>query len=198
MKRSPNYNKGFTLIELMVATSIFMMVMLAAIGALLITSNAAKDSRSLRSAMDNVNFAMDTMTRNLRLGSDFSCASGGVPYAGGSFISTSSPADCSGAGGGSKIIFTKPNSNINFDSAYQLASSGSQHVIEKCDASGCNAITAPEVDITDLKFIVRGSYPYPTDSTQPSVLILVQGTVTIDDKITTFSLQSLASQRTFE
>jgi type II secretory pathway pseudopilin PulG len=198
--RTYRYNCGFTLIELMVATSIFMMVMLAAIGALMITSNAAKESKALRSAMDNVNFAMDTMTRTLRLGSEFACMPGPIPAAGGSFIAASAPADCASPSGGSKIVFTKPNSTGHFDAGYQLASASGRQAVEKCDASGCASMTAPEVAITDLKFFVRGSDPSaaPIDGVQPSVEILLSGTVTLSGKVTTFALQSLASQRNFE
>ncbi len=68
--------KGFTLIELMVATTIFMIVMLVAMGSLVTSSNSAKKSRYLRTAMDNVNFAMDSMTRSLRTATDYSCIRG--------------------------------------------------------------------------------------------------------------------------
>lgn len=191
MKIKPSKNSGFTLIELMVATSIFMMVILAAIGALMITSNAAKQSKALRYAMDNVNFAMDTMTRNIRLGSDYFCATP-VP---GSFIVTSSTLDC--ASGDGAIVFTKPNSTAgSFDLSYQIAPSVNGNVIEKCDTSGCTPITSKDVNITELKFIVRGSDPL--DPTQPSVKILLKGSVDLSGKITTFELQSLASQRTFK
>lgn len=191
MDKNLRYNSGFTLIELMVATSIFMMVILAAIGALMITSNAAKESKALRYAMDNVNFAMDTMTRNLRLGSDYHCA---TPTPG-SFIFTSSTSDC--VLGNGAIVFSKPNSTpLSFDLSYQIAPSVNGNVVEKCDASGCSPITSRDVNITELKFITRGSDPL--DSIQPSVGILLKGTVDLSGKITTFELQSLASQRTFE
>lgn len=197
MKRKYNYNSGFTLIELMVATSIFVMVVLAAIGALMITSNAAKESRSLRYAMDNVNYAMDTMTRNLRLGTEFACTSA-APFAGGTIPSVGFTGDCTNESG---IVFTKTKSALgsHFNIAYQLAPTAGGYIIEKCEGTDpCIALTSPNVNITDLKFTVRGSYPVPVDFLQPSVEILLKGTVTISGKVTTFALQSLASQRTFE
>lgn len=201
MRRKYNYNSGFTLIELMVATSIFVMVVLAAIGALMITSNAAKESRSLRYAMDNVNYAMDTMTRNLRLGTEFSCTSA-ASGAGGYKPSVGFTGDCNLESG---IVFTKTQSPLgsHYNIAYQLAPTATGNIIEKCEGTDpCVALTSPNVNITDLKFTVRGSYspgPGPTnDFLQPSVEILLKGTVTISNKVTEFELQSLASQRTFE
>jgi type II secretory pathway pseudopilin PulG len=77
MKKNSLTTKGFTLIEIMVATSIFMVVMLMAMGALVTTSHTAKKAQALRTAMDNVNFAMESMTRTLRMGQDYS---GGGTY----------------------------------------------------------------------------------------------------------------------
>ncbi len=181
-------NSGFTLIELMVATSVFMMVMLAAVGALLITSNAAKKAKSVRYAMDNVNYAMDSMSRNLRLGSMFHCSSG-------SFSTQTSTSDC--PGGGSTIVFMSYNGGAQ-DNGYRLeVDSLGKGSIEQCDQSiGCNKMTSPDVNITDLRFIVRGSGI--SDGIQPSVLIMVKGEVNIGGKITKFALQTMASQRSSE
>jgi type II secretory pathway pseudopilin PulG len=70
-----NFKKttGFTLVEIMVATSIFMIIMLVALGALISSSDTAKKSQALRTAMDNVNFAMESMTKSLRMGTDYYC-----------------------------------------------------------------------------------------------------------------------------
>ncbi len=50
-KKYKNKEKGFTLIELMVATSIFSMVMLASLGALFTLLGASKNSRATHTAM---------------------------------------------------------------------------------------------------------------------------------------------------
>jgi len=51
--KTKKQNSGFTLIEIMVATAIFMIIMLAAIGALFVASNSAQKAKALRAAMDN-------------------------------------------------------------------------------------------------------------------------------------------------
>ena len=195
MTKFRNKNSGFTLIELMVATSIFMMVVLATIGALMITSNAARESKALRFAMDNVNFAMDTMTRNIRLGSEYSCVNP-TSTSGGSLMFVSNTADCAAPLSG--IVFPKPGSTGSFDIGYQRVfdNPSGKYIIEKCDSMGCFAITSSNIDITNLEFTVSGSDPL--DDIQPSVKILLSGTVTVGTKITNFYLQTLASQRTFE
>ena len=73
-----NKKNGFSLVELMVSMSIFMMVVLMALGALLTVSNTAKKSQALHQAMDNVNFAVESITRSLRTGTSYYCISSGT------------------------------------------------------------------------------------------------------------------------
>jgi type II secretory pathway pseudopilin PulG len=189
MKKSINTNKGFTLIEIMVATVIFMLIMVSAIGALVTTSHSAKKAKALRSAMDNVNYAMDNVSRNLRLGSNYYCPGGSsilIPQA------TNPTADC--IGGASSIAFIPSGESI-VNQSFQLSSAGE---IQKCldRTPSCIALTAPEVVVTDLFFEVKGSSP--TDGVQPSVYIRIKGEVTINGEVTEFSLQNFISQRNAE
>ncbi len=183
-------NRGFTLIEIMVATVIFMLIMVSAIGALVSTSNSAKKAKALRTSMDNVNYAMDNISRSLRLGSNYYCS-------GGSSISLPVPLnptqDCIGGAGSVAFI---PSGATAVDQSFQLSSSGE---IQKCLASrtpSCIALTAPEVEITDLFFEVKGSGL--SDGAQPSVFVRVKGNVTIGADVTQFSLQNYISQRNAE
>ena len=189
-----NSKKGFTLIEVMVATSIFMIVMLAAMGGLLTASASAKKARALRIAMDNVNYAMDSMSRTIRLGSNYNCSSGTPNYP-----SAITNQDCSS---GNTLVFQPASVGTSVhteqDTAFLKNTLNNKNTVQKCnkDNNTCINITAPEVDITDLRFTVRGSGS--TDSIQPSVFILMKGTVTINGEVTDFALQTLASQRNAE
>ncbi len=177
--------KGFTLVELMVSTAIFMVVMLAAMGALFISSNSAKKSQALRSAMDNVNFAMDSMSRTLRTGTIYDCDSSGS----GINVSSITPNDC--PNGGSALGFVDAG---GANTVYVLTGTTLQKYVSS--TASYTAMTSPDIKITDLRFFVNGSSP--TDTVQPSVYILMKGTVTVDSQTTTFALQTLASQRSAE
>jgi len=70
MKRifSKKNNKGFTLIEMMVSVSIFVIVALIVSGVLVQLSVAYKKAQAMRLLMDNLNFALEKMNLEIREG----------------------------------------------------------------------------------------------------------------------------------
>lgn len=158
---------GFTLIELMVATTLFVIIMLSAMGSLFMLLDESKNSRALRLAMDNVNFAMDSMTRSIRMGTDYS-------------------------GNGTIISFNSQDDKLI---SYKLVtkSDGTGNTIQKClSALECVSIISPDVNIDVLNFTLKKD-----PDTQPSVYIMTKGTVKVKGIPTSFSIQTLASKRNF-
>jgi type II secretory pathway pseudopilin PulG len=199
-------NKGFTLIEMMVATSIFIIIMIMAMGALLVSSNAAKQGEALHTAMDNVNFAMDSMSRSLRIGTHYYCVQNGslgvnlTTGTSGLFPLTGS--DCAMGGGspGSAVAFV-PASSTDIPPGTAVAYEKNQradgtYTLQRCTISGCIDLVASNVNVQNLEFFVTGSSP--TDTIQPSVYILMQGVVTVKGVPTSFAIQTMASQRSSE
>lgn len=187
-------NRAFTLIEIMVATSIFMIIMLVAMGALITSSDTAKKAQAMRIALDSVNYAMEGMTRYLRTGSDFYCTND-IPN-----LNPRTTNDC--LSGGTAIVFTPANDPQDphppGSQGYtyfwvQRAGNDGSHTI---DNQQYVEIIPPNVDIEKLTFYVKGSSP--TDKVQPSVYILVKGSVTVKGEKTPFAIQSMASQRSAE
>src|SRR3989344_7779722 len=66
-------NSGFTLIEIMVSVSIFVVVAMITTGALITISDVNRKAQAIKIAMDNVSFAMDSMVTNLREGANYHC-----------------------------------------------------------------------------------------------------------------------------
>ena len=64
-------NRGFTLIELMVAVAIFTIVMMVSMGAVFSVVSANRKSQSLNVVINNLNFAFESMIRDLRTGTDY-------------------------------------------------------------------------------------------------------------------------------
>lgn len=64
-------NKGFTLIEMIVATAVFIVVIVSAMAAFLNMSDIQRKTTAFRAINDNLNFAVETMTREIRSGSGY-------------------------------------------------------------------------------------------------------------------------------
>lgn len=58
--------KGFTLIEVMVAVSIFAVVVTVGIGALLTINNSYRKSQTERQAIDSLTYVLESMSRSIR------------------------------------------------------------------------------------------------------------------------------------
>src|SRR3989344_2096511 len=64
---------GVTLIEIMVSMSIFIIIMLISSGSILSVFDANNKSKNLRAVMDNLNIAVESMTRTIRFGNTYHC-----------------------------------------------------------------------------------------------------------------------------
>jgi type II secretory pathway pseudopilin PulG len=180
---------GFTLIELMVSMSIFMIVMIMALGSLMNISNVAKKSRSLHQAMDNVNFAMESMTRSLRTGRNYDCG----PV---SSIGDNATNSCP-TGDDSISFISQSNTSNDKDASYTLAGGSLQKcILNSSNVEECVDMTSSDVVVESLKFYVNGADP--GDQLQPSVYISMKGSVKIGVEKTEFSLQTFVSQRNSE
>lgn len=65
--------KAFTLIEVLVATTLFVVVAVGGLSVLLSSQRAYQRISSNRVAMDNINLVMDTMTREIKFGTGYGC-----------------------------------------------------------------------------------------------------------------------------
>lgn len=63
--------KGFTLMEVMVSVSIFAIIITVGIGSLLTIFGVLQKTRSDQQTMDSLSFVLDTMTRRIRTGFDY-------------------------------------------------------------------------------------------------------------------------------
>ena len=184
-KKKSQYNAGISLIEVLIATAIFSVVMVVSVGALISMNNSNKKAQTTRIVMDNLNFAMENMSRNLRIGTTYHCAIGtGI---------VTSPRDCSigsDASDSSISFFGHKGNQI----IYRLNSSN--HQIESSIDAGLTylPITSPELSVDNLIFYVVGA---PAgDGKQPRVTIVISGTAVFSNGTQSkFQVETSASQR---
>ncbi|MFA6338438.1 MAG: type II secretion system protein [Candidatus Paceibacterota bacterium] len=193
-RRIAPHTSGFTLIEIMVASAIFIVVMTISLGSILSIVDGNKRILTLASVMNNLNLAVEDMSRTMRLGTTYHCGTGGtlnIPLdcpSGDTFIALEQAGGNSTTLGDQVVYKLIPHSRYPGDpDKFQLVKSvdGGNNFIP---------MTASEIVITNMKFYVIGSLP--NDNMQPKVVIVLQGFS--GDTIRTqssFSIQTTVSQR---
>lgn len=181
----------------MVSITIFSIVMLVSIGALLSIIDANRKAQSLKSVMNNLNFALENMSRNIRVGTNYHCKSydGIIPPAVPSNITDTN--DCSGEDGGVLFAFEGSKGDRNNSGDQIVYRLNGTRLEGSTDSGGTfTAITAPEVNITNFKFYTIGSAPLTAGNTiQPRVVMTIQGTAGTGVNRTEFNVQASVSQR---
>src|SRR3989338_6106773 len=192
--------KGYTIIETMIAVSLFLVVIMAGMGALLNANLLHQKSQSMRSIMDNLSFIIEDVSRNLRTGYKFHCINDGNFTVGTIVI----PKSCASGGA---IAFENDFGNNLLDTdqwIYKIESSGvgQPFNIFKSVDSGTTwvQLNPNEVVIDSISgFSVLGAEPPNADGTgnhqQPFVNIKLIGRITFKNVVTPFFLQTSMSQR---
>ena len=198
---------GYTIIETMIAVSLFVVVVMTGMGALLNANLIHKKSQNMRSIMDSLNFIMEDMSKNLRTGYNYRCYDSANPWTGTDAQTNvlNTAQRCSSGGG--TIVFEEahgisiPSDPMATDQwVYFIGTIGSQSGIFKSIDGGSNFIklTPDEVviNMANTKFVVEGAEPPPGDVRQPYITIILDGTITTNNNVVTpFSLQTSVSQR---
>ncbi|KKQ86835.1 MAG: hypothetical protein UT09_C0025G0007 [Parcubacteria group bacterium GW2011_GWF2_38_8] len=178
-------SNGYTILETMIAVSLFVIIITIGMGALLNANLLHRKSEDARSIMDNLSFIMEDMSRNLRTGYDYHCGD---------------------------VIFTDPQScpdgegEISFKSSsgsqwmYQFEPDGGAafNISRLVQGGDWTRLNSEKISFSsDSGFWVFGAEsPLTGDVQQPFVVIKLAGTITSkDDTVTSFSLRTSVSQR---
>jgi len=176
---------------MMVAVSVFSMVMLVAVGALLTVMDANRKAHALQSVINNLNFAVESISRTARVGTTYYCYDRDpLEYLGNSI---ESPRDCSR--GGQLIAFEAHDgdpADLNDQVVYRL---NGTRLERSLDGGGTFvSITSSKVRINELTFYVLGSSL--RDSDQPRIFMTIRGVAGVSARSETkFDLQTTITQR---
>lgn len=187
-----NTTGGFLLVELIVALFLFSLVMTISVGSIIQLLDANRKTQSLKSVMNNLNLALDSMTKAIAVGRDYDCGviADGVTdceIPGDNQINFESNEDLSGDGILDTITYS-----------FRVDAEGKGYLARAMDGGTPIRMTAPEIDITNLTFVVTGTAPFDSgDRQQPKVWISIQGMTREDPRGTgsTFRVQTAISQR---
>lgn len=204
--------KGFTLVELLVASSIFVSVLTIAIGALFSAQGINTRLQETQTILDGVNLATEVMTRDIRYGASFSCVNA-TPTPITNAIEQS--CDHQSGSGGTMLIY-KPTAKLtgSTDASkdrivyYAASTTISGRVVGVIyreehpfgvPTYKTYQITPTDVNIRNLKFFVHGAESSLTgDFDQPIITTVISG-VTIPSKKSidpvTFNIQTSNTAR---
>lgn len=189
---------GYTLVELLVALSLFTIVALAMVSSLYTVNAAWKRVQAMKTVMDNLNFAIESISRNIRTANTLVC--------GGESLDNLANPNCTFAGSSGNTVLAM-NSTLGDAKAIEYSLDPGKHQIMKRVKEGTTlgnsgtwsntvAVTTPEISIDRLRFYVDGANV--TDGSQPEVIISIQGKATAAGQTIPFAIQTIASQRNIE
>lgn len=174
-----NHSRGYTLIELIIAVGLFAVIMTLASGGYLLMIGLNRQTQGIATGIDNLSFALEVMTREIRTGSAYSC---GLSLGRG---------DC--ASGGTSFTFTPVDSgsSVTYRRETQVAPGGAS--VGALTKNGA-PLTDPSVDVQSVAFYVTGTTR--GDSQPPHVTMVVTGVVAYGaGRTQTFAVETGATMR---
>ena len=195
-----SFKKGFTLVEMTVSIGLFTVVLFISTSAFLAVINADRKSRATRIAIDNLNLSLEDMSRRIKTGTTYNCGGGATGVA-----------DCL-AGGTTLAITDQNNERViykrgqgtgvittgnNASGCGNAGFTGTQGCLVRDKAGVALAVTGKDIDIQSLRFIVNGTAPLP-ETTQPYVVVSVDGITTAGKITSEFKLQTMVTQRMYD
>ncbi len=169
--------KGFTLMEVMVAVSIFAIVVTVGIGSLLTINSTYRKSQIDRQAIDSLTFTLESMSREMRTAATWTASYNAGATNEFRFVDQD----------GADVIYSWVGDGLFKD--YQC--SGCQNQSLPNSNGQPYDMTPGNVKITKMSFL-----PLQSTNGQPYVQINVGGQVTSGKEITDFAFQTGVSKRT--
>ncbi len=204
-KTTPFFSAGFTLVELIVASGIFVSVMIVAVGALLTTIDANRKSHELRNVIDNVTFAIESISKGAQGSNTFVC--GTVDNLGNVTFNAAIP-NCPAGGPAVQYNTSGTTTQYRFRLTSNLPNGESNLQKRVCPGGSCTISNLwqdmvapyPIVKMTNLKFYVLGEGTdgslTPSARRQPRIIITAEGEVAgkTGTSTTKFNLQTTTTR----
>jgi len=191
-------SSGFTLVEMMIAFAIFAIIMVISVGSLISLIGANHKAQALKTVVNNLHFALENMSRNIRTGTQYHCS-----YDGGDHPITETQ-NCPTTPGRQLVFKARDDDYL----LYKLSDDGAIVRSKSSDTSmllnvaNFIPVTAPEVQVETLNFYVDGadnSEEHGNNKLQPRVLLVVKGWMQGKSKVVSrFDIETLVSQRALD
>lgn len=182
--------KGFTLVEIMVSVAIFSIIIVVGVGSLVSLTNAYLVGQQEKQVHDSLNYVLEMMTREIRLGTSYHVAPALNGSDQGSVNDNSGTSFGFNASDGRGYVIFHLLNGVLYRNNYNAT--GTVLISQ-------NPLTNPdEVVITGIRFSVRGTGSYAdNDYNQPRVWIQLGASFPQSPQRVT-SVQTLVSQRVLD
>jgi prepilin-type N-terminal cleavage/methylation domain-containing protein len=222
MSHSQHTQSGFSLVELIVALAVFAVVLTITVGALLMLVGTNQQLQGQQSMMTNLSFALDSMTREIRTGTQYYCFSDDNKVAnlfddntdlddsGDNGLDADQVNDCANANslsdeyhgiafieGGESITDTGGRILYYFDNDPSSPDKGK--IMRRIGNEAAQSIVSDGIYIENAEFFVTGTDPQDptTDVYQPTVTVIVEAKES-SDAVGTTIVQTTITQRTLD
>lgn len=186
MIKDSKHKKGFTLVEIMVAVSIFVIVAFIVTSSLLAILDASRRANKIRLIIDNMNFALDSMTTKLKFGTDYETDGSSLSF---TDREEHTLAYCLS---NVKIKRKGVSEPVNNQSILKC-DFGKNRPVGTCgDNSSCESIVTDEITVTDLRF--AESLCDGSRCPNREIVILVKAETMIKNSLTKLNFQTAVSQ----
>ena len=204
---NPQKSKGFTLIEMLVSLSLFTIVVTIVAGSLLVLVDDNQSIQGEQSVMSGLNFAMDSMTREIRTGTRYVCRAGGAGiFSSQESFNNNTSGDCVNGNSGNANY-----QGVSFvESGRSITGLGSTRVAYFYDnlrkgiyrRIGNNPVAEPiiskDIIINKAEFFVTGATPLSetgnNDVNQPAVTIVISASE-VKNRSKSYIFETTVTQR---
>lgn len=204
------FQSGFSLIEMIVSLGVFSLVVTIAVGALLMLVATNQQLQGEQSVMTNLSFTLDSMTREIRTGTNYYCATGGSTSGvfGPStdldtFLGTNTQ-DCTTGTGNARfqgLAFIEAGDSItqSDDRILYYFDSTTNEIYRRVGGQAPESIVSSGIVIKKLEFFVSGSKPLRAGGggvqDQASVTIFIEAAEKNDVTSKSYYVQTTVTQR---
>lgn len=184
--------KGFTLIEMLISISLFTVVVTIAFGALMTIMDVSAKAKTIKIVVNNLNLAMESMSREIRTGSYYNCITSGVYE----FGDGGGGEDCNLRDGNILVLKAENGDTVAYFLSGEIIKVYRKN--NKTNYESINSLTGDDVGVTNLKFAVKGTEKGLLHTEQPRVLIILKGEIKKVNMESEFNIQTTISQRKIE
>jgi prepilin-type N-terminal cleavage/methylation domain-containing protein len=182
-------HRGFTLLELLVSVALFTIVVTIIMAAYVNLISLDRKARATNDLVSNLSFVVDSMSRSIRTGKNYSCAGGTNCPSGGTYFSFTDE-NCR-----SVVYLLRSDNTIGqCVGAPDLGPTCSPSLVS-CNSTIATPLTDPRITVSTLRFYTQGVGT--GDGLEPRVIYTVSGNIKPDSNTApiTFTIEGGATQR---